>query len=367
MDGNYKRPTINTEIPIKGNNKRLANEKLKEVIAEYNSQNVDFSKDILFADFMKNWLETCRISNAIQPTTHDAYALTLNTHILPYFSHLKLKLRDIMPQHIQQYVNYKLKTQAKRKKPLSINTVKKHLANISACLESAVHQNIIAYNPATRIQRMKKIEYEGARPLRAAEIEQVIKFFDGDPLEIVVRIALFYGLRRSEILGLKWGAINFDDNEISIEHTIVKVIDTHHKQETKNASSKSKLPLPNEIKIRLLEWKEEQARRKALQPNDYVDSDYICTMFDGRFMQPNYVTKHFKLIIAKNNFPDMRFHDLRHSSGTYLKSIGLDTLEIKTWLRHADIQSTLRYTHMDMEAKQGISDKLAEKMAKMGL
>ena len=360
-DGKYKRPTINTEIPIKGNNKRLANERLQEVLAERNAQKVDLSKDVLFTDFINNWLETRKITKTIQPTTYDSYKLTLKTHVLPYFEKLGLKVRAIEPKHIQAYVN------AKMKQGLSVNTVKKHLANITACLESAVKQNIIAFNPATRIEKLKKEKFTAAKYLNEAEIELLLTYFEGDPLDSIVRIALFYGLRRSEILGLKYGAIDFDNNTISIEHTVVHVTETHCKDITKNASSKDILPLPNVLKVRLIAWKEEQAQRKALQPNSYVDSDYVCTMFDGQLMKPDYITKHFKLILRKNNFPDMRFHDLRHSSATFLKYLGFDLKDIQTWLRHADIQTSMNlYTHMDMTAKQGISDKLEERNAENG-
>jgi hypothetical protein len=92
-----KRKWVTTDIPVAGNNKRKANERLKEVLAEYEQQKVDLSKDALFVDFMQNWLET--LKHSIAPTTYDAYNLTLKSHILPYFEPKKFKIKDITPAH----------------------------------------------------------------------------------------------------------------------------------------------------------------------------------------------------------------------------------------------------------------------------
>ena len=212
-NGKRKRPWITTDIPVRGNNKRLANEKLKEVLNEYESKNIDLSKDILFTDFMTQWLETLINSKSISPTTFDGYKLILNAHIIPYFSSLKIKLKDLTPAQLQKYVNDKMKI-------LSPNTIIKHLHNISKCLDSAVRQNIILYNPAQRIEKPQKVKYTGAKYFSQIQIEQLLSVVKGDLLETIILIAIFYGLRRSEILGLKWDAIDMENNVFTIKHTV---------------------------------------------------------------------------------------------------------------------------------------------------
>ena len=215
-------------------------------------------------------------------------------------------MKDVEPRHIQQYVNHKLET-------LSPNTVKKHLANISSCLESAVRQNIIAFNPAKRIEPIRKVKYTGAKFLNEKQIDRLLADSKGDPLEIVILLTLFYGLRRSEVLGLKWEAIDFDNCTVSIEHTVVKVGKViHYADMTKNDSSNDILPLSGMIKAHLKSWRKEQLQHKILQPNEYVDNAYVCTMFDGSLMKPDYVSHHFKRLLVKNGLPVVRFHDLRH-------------------------------------------------------
>ena len=105
---------------------------------------------------------------------------------------------------------------------------------------------------------------------------------------------------------------------------------------------------------------------KSFQPYDYIDEGYVCTQNDGSLIKPSYVSKHFALILRKNGMPHIRFHDLRHSSASYLKYLGFDMKDIQTWLRHADIQTTMNlYTHLDMTAKAEIANRLDSRLIKL--
>ena len=358
-NGKRNRKWINTDIPVKGNNKRKAQAKLQDILASYNEDCVDISQDPYFIGFLLQWLETLRVS--ISPTTYDAYKMVIDVHILPYFEKKKLKVAEVTPAVIQQYVNFKLKN-------LSPNTVRKHLANISRCYDSAVKQNIIAVNPVKRIEMPKKVKFGGAKHYNERQIEQLLECCKGDPLEIVIVLTLFYGLRRSEVLGLRWDAVDFEAKTIAIKHTVVKVGNTTHKQDrTKNDSSSTTYTIPEKIFSELVRWKERQQNLKLLQPKDYHDTGYICTYNDGRLLSTDYVSHHFALLLKKNNMPSIRFHDLRHSTASYLKHLGFDLKDIQVWLRHKDIQTTMNlYTHLDMEAKSNIANSLDAKFQMLG-
>ena len=349
--GRRKRPWISTDIPVAGNNKRAANARLKEVLVEYESQDIDLSKNILFVDFMKHWLDTLQLS--IAESTYDGYRSILYTHIIPFFEPLKIKVRDITPMHIQQYVKHCMKS-------VSANTVHRHLANISKCLDNAVRQNIIAYNPVKRIDPPKKQKFTGAKIYNERQIGQLLECSKGDPLEIVILLTVFYGLRRSECLGIKWNAIDFENRVMAINHTVIPGRKKEYRTDaTKNNSSNSVVPLSRIIISRLKQWKSQQTKHKLLQPNDYIDEGYVCTQIDGSLIKPHYVTQHFKILLAKNNMPHIRFHDLRHSSAGYLKYLGFDLKDIQVWLRHGDIGTTMNiYVNLDMDAKRSIADNL---------
>ena len=159
----------------------------------------------------------------------------------------------------------------------------------------------------------KKVKFTGAKHYNEKQIEQLLECSKGDPLEIVIMLTLFYGLRRSEVLGLRWEAVCFEAKTITIKHTVVKVGNTTHKQDrTKNDSSCATYTIPENILAELIKWKGRQQELKRLQPNDYQDTGYICTYSDGRLLSTDYVSHHFALLLKKNEMPPIRFHDLRH-------------------------------------------------------
>jgi len=359
IDGKRKQKWVNTGIPTKGNNKRKAQAKLDEILAEYGKDGIDIFKDAYFTDYIIQWLDSMK--TAIASSTHASYTQSVNRHILPYFSQRRLKVRDVTPAVIRDYMNSKLET------GLSPNTVRKYLFNISKCLDVAVIENIIAVNPVKRVKMPTPIRFTGAKRYNEKQIEQLLEISKGSPIEIVLLLTLFYGLRRSEVLGLRWDAVDFEEKTISIRHTVVITGGKMHKQDrTKNDASNATFPMPDMIMSRLLEWKQQQEMDKALQPNDYHDTGYVCTNPKGELLLPNYVSQHFTAMLKRNNMTHIRFHDLRHSAANFLKSLGFDFKDIQTWLRHKDIQTTMNiYVNLDMEAKGNIADILNDKFQQL--
>ena len=354
--GNRKQKWVDTCIPVKGNNKRKAEARLKELLVEYSVEGIDRHNEILFMDFMAQWLETRSNTKAIAPTTYDGYKLIFDTHIKPYFKGLKLKGKDLKPAHLEKYVNVKIQK-------LSPNTVIKHLHNICKCCASAIRQDIIASNPAKRFDWPQKVKYTGAKCLTPLQIERLLAAVKGDTLETVILFGLFYGFRRSEIIGLKWDSVDMESNKLTIRHTVTMINKVLHKSDrTKNKSSYGDMPIPSIIKRSLEGVMAAQARDKLMQPNDYLDEGYVFTHADGRLMLPNYVTKRFSDLLERNGLPHIRFHDLRHSAAGYMKHLGFDMKDIQTWLRHGDIGTTMNiYVNLDMESKQSIADYLNQR------
>jgi len=159
------------------------------------------------------------------------------------------------------------------------------------------------------------------------------------------------------------------NNTITIQHTITETYKgVYEADTTKTDSSYAVVPLPDMIKTELKKRKEKQLQYRLLQPNDFIDSGYVCSMTDGSRIKPNYVTQHFKILLHKHNLPVIRFHDLRHSSANYLKYLKFDLKDIQVWLRHSDIQTTMNiYVNLDMEARTEIANKLNEKFSQFAI
>ncbi len=166
-------------------------------------------------------------------------------------------------------------------------------------------------------------------------------------------MTLYYGLRRGEVIGLKWSAIDFKNNKVKINHTITQTLTLTAKDRTKTASSKREYPLLPELKEMLKTIQSEQKKNKKFFGKFYQENDYVFTLSDGKPYRPTYITQTFSKILKANGFPHMRFHDLRHSCASVLHDKGWELKDIQDWLGHADIQTTANiYTHISKSRKE---------------
>ena len=345
QDNKWKTKWVSTKIPAIKGNKKLANAKLEEIKKQFqeeiNSDNID-NEDILFIDYMKKWLKM--ISSSVEPTTLNGYKGVVNGRMTDYFQNKKITLQNIKPKHIQEFYQYLLD------EGLSGNTVKHYHANIRKALQYAMKTDIILSNPADKVD-LPKIEEYKPKFYTSDEVKILLNEVIGTKLEIPVMIDCFYGFRRSEVIGLKWSAVDFENDTITINHTITqsngKLI---IRDKTKIKSSKRSLPLEPIVKSFLLELKEKQEKNKELCGDSYNQEylEYICVDNCGNLIRPDYVTETFLKLLKKKKLKIIRFHDLRHTCASILLKNGANMKEIQAWLGHSNYNTTANlYAHLD--------------------
>ena len=362
-NGERVTPTKSTGLPVKGNKKRaeaMLNDwrkseeiALKKRRANGSLKKLDPNQEILFTKFMLDWLEMMK--NSVEVTTYASYAQAIKSKINPYFDARfpALTLSQITPKHIQDYYTWEM-----TENNVSANTVIHRHANIRKALQYAFKTGLIDINPADRIERPKKVKYVGST-YNDQELEQLFAVTKGDLIELPVMLAAFYGLRRSEVLGLKWDAIDFEKKTITIKHTVTQTtLDGKsviiEKDRTKTKSSYRTLPLVKPFEDALLRKKAEQAENRRLCGKCYDKShlDYINVNEMGKLITPGFLTQHFPLVLERNGMKKIRFHDLRHSCASLLYSNGVALKDIQEWLGHSDISTTSNiYTHLDYSSK----------------
>ena len=362
-NGERVTPTKSTGLPVKGNKKRaeaMLNDwrkseeiALKKRKANGSLKKMDPNQEILFTKFMLDWLEMMK--NSVEVTTYASYAQAIKSKINPYFDARfpTLTLSQITPKHIQDYYTWEM-----TENDVSANTVIHRHANIRKALQYAFKTGLIDINPADRIERPKKVKYVGST-YNDQELAQLFAITKGDLIELPVMLAAFYGLRRSEVLGLKWDAIDFEKKTLTIKHTVTQTtLDGKsviiEKDRTKTKSSYRTLPLVKPFEDALLRKKAEQAENRRLCGKCYDKShlDYINVNEMGKLITPGFLTQHFPLVLERNGMKKIRFQDLRHSCASLLYSNGVALKDIQEWLGHSDISTTSNiYTHLDYSSK----------------
>ena len=358
--GGRKTKWIPTGIAVGGKrNLKAAEDMLLETRYNYkeaeDSEKTVVSSQIvpqmLFSDYMEKWLGF--IKNSVEENTYAGYELTVKNRISPYFKKIGVTLAELTSLAIEGFYEYCFNT-------LKVKgvTIQHYHGLMHKALKYAVRHNLIAANP--KAQKFVGSFYS------VAELEALFEAAKGDPLEFPILMAAFYGLRRSEIVGLKWKSVDFENNIITINHTVLQAkcdgeLKLLYKDRTKNMSSCRSMPLVPQYRELLLKLKEQQKQNRKLCGNSYIDSDYICVNPMGGLYTPNYITQHFSLLLKKHNLRHIRFHDLRHTCASLLLKNGISMREIQEWLGHSNFTTTAgTYAHLETSAKDASAARMAE-------
>ena len=335
--GKRKPKWISTGLTIKGNKKR-AEQMLMEERRKY--ANAKTGDDVLFADFMEQWLEI--VKSTVSIPTYSSYVNAVKSIIAPYFRKKKILLRDLQAHDIQMFYQEQLQR-------VKASSVIHYHANIHKALKYAVKNDMIPSNPADKVERPKQDKFYGNFYDRD-ELNKLFEAVAGTKLELPVLLGAFYGLRRSEIVGLKWSAIDFEQNTITISHTVTSCnLDGKcvivAKDTTKTKSSRRTLPLVPYFHEKLLAVKAQQERNQKLCGRSYNREflEYICVDDIGDRFKPNYITSQFPKLLERNGFRKIRFHDLRHSCASLLLASGVPMKHIQEWLGHSDFSVPSRF------------------------
>ena len=279
--------------------------------------------------------------------------------IAPYFRNTGLTLDGIQAKHIQSFYLHELKT-------VSPGTVIHYHANIHKALKYAVKMDLIPFNPADKVERPKKQRYI-ADYYRQEELERLLEASKDHPYSLLIQMTAFYGLRRSEVLGLKWSSIDFERKSITINHKVTEQLVNGKyvpvvSDVMKNKTSCRTLPLIPAVEEELLKQKEKQQLYRKLFKKSYSTEylDFVCTDQEGKLIRPNFVTEHFDWLLTKYGLKHIRFHDLRHSCASLMVMNGVSMKQVQEWLGHSTFSTTADiYAHLDYKSKQGSAGVIA--------
>ena len=308
--GQRKTKWIALGLPEKGN-KRKAEAELAKLRAEFEPPKEvgDLSSDMLFADYLLEWLEIAKGRLAV--ATYSSYAAMIKMPVGPYFRQRNLTLRELEARHLQMFYSEMLR----KVKP---NTVIHYHAIIHSALKYAVKTDMLIQNVADKVDRPRKNSFQPVF-LSADEMQKMFEALRGTKLELPVLVAAFYGFRRGEVLGLKWDAIDFERGTISVIRTVTTITLDGKQAEIEQQSAKTKsslrtLPLIGSFREYFMQVKEAQELNKQVCGNcyNYEYDGFVFVDELGERMRVEYLTNAFPKFLESHGLRRMRFHDLRH-------------------------------------------------------
>jgi len=362
-DGKRKEKWKSLDLPAKKGNKTEANHRMNEIIAQYNSGELYLTESLSHADqerkrisnmkvedYLLEWVELYKTN--ISKSTYQNYKQIIQTRMIPFFKPLQVKVKEVTGDEINAYYA------TLRNDGLKGTSAQRHHALLHLAFKQALKRRIIQTNPCDQADRPKAVQYIGDY-YNSEELKTLIDCIDGDPLRMVIILASYYGLRRSEVIGLKWSAIDFTGKTISVRHKVVEENTDHGVVLTgmdvmKTKSSYRTLPLLSYIEQELIKEKAQQEEMQRVMRSAYNKkySDYVCVDAIGNLIAPNYASEHFQVILRQNNLRHIRFHDLRHSCASLMLANGVAMKMIQDWLGHSDMSTTANiYSHIDSKSK----------------
>ena len=306
-DGKKNQTWVSTGLTVTGNEGK-ARQLMLDMLGEKPEQ--DAPPDMLFSDAVRRWLEDVR--HRVDEVTYQGYEVQARAHILPYFDDLQIRLCDVDSETLQTYINVKAKFgRSDGHGGLSAVSLRQHKNVLNQTLKLAQRDGLIQTNPADLVVMPHAAQFTGTF-YTESQMRDLLTAVKNERLYPIIYVTALYGLRRSEVLGLKWDSINFAMQTLTIRHTVARVTKVVEKNKTKNASSFRSFPLTDDaVRLFKILLQQEQYYRNHFG-RDYIDNDYVFTWEDGHPYSPDYVSHTFHKLLKKYDLPHIRFHDLRH-------------------------------------------------------
>ena len=355
-----------TGLRLKGNKKKAEEigenflQEVKEKINNvYQKDETEKKEKIKFLDFLEQSITNNK--NSIEYTTYKSYR-DQQKIIERFFSVKNLDLENVTVADILDFYNYLSNVRKNTN-----NTVIHYHALLRKTFTEAYIRKLIKENIMLEIPRPKKEKYI-SEVFNLKEINIFLNHIKGHKFELEMNLALFYGFRRSELLGLRFSVIDFDNNTILVNTKITssekeKLVP---KQKMKNDSSYRIMPLLDSIKKLIIQRMERIKKDKHFFKSIYTKKweGFVCVGENGELIKPDRVTRTFRKLINECGLKKIRLHDLRHSCATLLYEQDIQLKDIQMWLGHSDIQTTANiYSHFDYTRKEK-TGKIIEKSLK---
>jgi integrase len=349
---------------VYGTSHKEIQQKIREALIQVNNDSYINPTNLTLGEWLDTWLKTYQ-KNALKETTYNNYLTLTQKHIVPYIGKMQLcKIKTIQLQKLynklEQEGRIVRKESQNQPKGLSAKTVRNIHSILYSAFEAAIRANIINQNPAKYCSLPKKEH----REMIILPLDMLDKFFvEAMKTEYfpLYYMDLSTGLRRGELLGLKYGDINFETGVLNISRQLQRINGKLVTSSLKTKHSRRSIQLPDETLAIIKEHKEKQMNLGLLPEQSYIDDRFIfCSPF-GTPLDPDSARKMLKRILKRAELPELRFHDLRHTFSALALQNGVDIKSLQKDLGHHSAAFTLDvYGHITPQMEQQKAKKIGD-------
>lgn len=365
--GNRLKPFTTSYKPPKDLTPRQAEKEAQKFADKFENECLHFGEansSLRLSDFVPKYLEVAKTT--LSPATYEFYSRNINDYIIPALGHLKLK--DIRPSHIQQYIKQLTELPKKTRgqfqedgETIAASTVRRYLTVLQSIFKQAVKQGLLNENPANvEHLTLPKVQVPKIDIFTKQEAAQMLAALENEDLQFqtLIQLAIFTGARRGELTALKFSDIDFEQRKITIERSAYKI--TGQPLATKPPKDyETRTVTINESCCQLLKMlKREKLAESQRLGSAWCGDDWIFTQWNGEMMNLMTPTKQFAKFLKKNGLKHRKFHSLRHTSATLLLYAGVNIKQVQGRLGHGDIETTNKYLHLIEEADVEAANKL---------
>ena len=336
---------------VYGRTQRQAREKLAELRrAVERGQNLAVKPRTL-AEWLDHWLNEIKAHDGTRPSTLRRYREVVTNHLSPVLG--KSRLDKLAPVDVERLL-------AARRDSVAPATLVKIHAVLRVALADAERRDLIPRNVARAVRAPALAEEE--RPaLTVDEGRRVLAAVEGERYEAVVVLGLLLGLRRGEILGLRWDDIDLDGRTIRVRRALQRVDGSLRLVETKTRRSRRPVPMPALALPALGRRKATQTADRLAAGESWQRTGLVFTTGLGTPVEPRNVNRWFDQLRTRAGLPWLRLHDLRHGCATFLLAHGVDPRTVMEILGHTTIRQTMdRYAHALPERVRAAADTMDE-------
>ena len=338
-------------VSVKGT-KKDAEKRLAELLHQLDTGTFTRPTKTTVAEYLERWLKDYVWPN-LAPRTAEGYEHIMHRHLIPSLGNMTLT--QAKPEHLQRYYSEKLST------GLSAQTVRHHHTALHKALETAVEWGLLSRNPADAV-RPPRVQRPEMQTWGEDDIAHFFEAAKHTPYYALFYTALFTGMRRSELLALRWQDVDFMLSQVCVSRSLhVLKVGKVIFRSPKTAKGRRTIALPPSAVLLLKEHREKQKLERAMLRIPSKDDDLLFSHFDGKPLLPNTVTHAWIKLVRRSGLKSIRLHDARHSHASLMLKQGIHPKIVQERLGHSSIQITLdTYSHVTPGLQQAAAQRFDE-------